>query len=317
MPEEKLTKNERREQAREQARIAREQEQKREKRNRLILQSSVVVGVLAIIGVVAGVVFASSQPAGPGPLNMISGGATITEDLKVVATPRLESGEERNAIGADWTKPPVDVVVYVDYMCPACGSFEQANATMLEQFTGSGDINLTIYPVNFLDSASMGSKYSTRAANAFACVVDQQPDYAFALHNLLLSAAVQPAEGTTGLTDDQLIEQAEAAGATANTDLKSCINTQRFAKFIDGNWKAVTEVGIQGLAEGALLVNNPKTGEMQPEGPQYLRSTPTVIVNGNQWVERRDGSLEEYILKVKSGLAPEPAEAPAEGESAE
>ena len=53
MADEKLTKNQRRDQAREQARLAREEEKKREKRNRLLLQGGIVLGVVAILAVVA------------------------------------------------------------------------------------------------------------------------------------------------------------------------------------------------------------------------------------------------------------------------
>ena len=300
---EKLTKNERREQAREQARRAREAEKKREKRNRWLLQGGIVVVVVAILGVVALVLSQSMKPAGPGPANMISGGVTFGSDLEVVKTASLQEGEERAARDVDWEKPPIDVTVYVDYMCPACGNFEQQNGTMLEQYVGSGDINMTVYPINFLDGQSLGTKYSTRAANLFSCIVDQQPESAFALHNRLLSAEVQPAEQTTGLTDEQLIEQAEAAGATASNELKQCVKDQRYAGFINANWKAVSETGLQGLAEGAQLINDPRVGDLQPaDEPQRLRSTPTVIVNGQQWVEARDGSLEEYILKLKAQL---------------
>lgn len=309
MTNEKLTKNERREQAREQARIARENEKKREKRNRLILQGSIVATVVAVIAIVGVVVSQSVKPAGPGPLNMISGGATFTQDLKIVETAALQPDAVREAPAANWNALPIDVTIYVDYMCPACGQFEQAYGSMLEQFAGSGDINLTVYPINFLDPQSAGSKYSTRAGNAFACLVDQQPDVAFAYHNLLLSKEVQPAEGTTGLSNDQLIEQAVAAGAKSNTALKSCVNNQNFATFIDGNWKAVSEVGIQGLAKDAQLIDDPRTGTLQEAGkPQFLRSTPTVIVNGYQWVADRDGTLEEYILKVKGEIESKEAE---------
>ena len=300
---EKLTKNQRREQAREQARLAREAEKKREKRNRLFLQGSIALVIIAVLGVVALVLTQSMKPAGPGPLNMISGGVTFSKDLEVVKTKALQDGDARKAPEQDWTKTPVDVTVYVDYMCPACGSFEQQNGDMLEQYVGSGDVNLTVFPLNFLDGQSLGTKYSTRAANAFSCLVEQQPENAFAYHNRLLSKEVQPAEQTTGLTDDQLVENAVAAGAKDTTEFKQCVKDQRFAPFINANWKSASETGLLGLAEGAQLINDPRVGDLQPaDEPQRLRSTPTVIVNGVQWVDGRDGSLEEYILKIKGEL---------------
>lgn len=297
---EKLTKNQRREQAREQARLSREAEKKREKRNRLYLQGGIALVIVAVLGIVALVLTQNMKPAGPGPANMISGGVTFGKDLEVVKTKALQPDAKREAPKQDWKTNPVDVTVYVDYMCPACGNFEAQNGTMLEQFAGSGDVELTVYPINFLDGQSIGAKYSTRAANIVSCVVEQQPDSAFALHNRLLSQGVQPAEGTTGLTDEQLLENAEAAGATLNTELKQCVKDVRFSGFIDGNYKQVSEIGILGLADGAQLMN-PQTNQLVPaDQPQRLMSTPTVIVNGQQWVEGRDGGLEQYILKIKS-----------------
>lgn len=293
------TKNERRAQARDQARAAREQEKKREKRNRLFLQGGIVIGILAILGIVALVLTQSMKPAGPGPANMASGAAIFTKDLKVVEGPALASGEKREAPEVNRDELPLDVTVYADYMCPACGAFEQQYGTMLENYVGAGDIELGIYPLNFLDSASQGSKYSTRAGNLFAAVVAQQPDKAFALHTRLLSAEVQPQEGTTGLTDDQLLEQAEAAGVELTTELRQSVKDVEFGNFISANYKSASENGILGLAKGAQILG-PDGATLQPAGePQRLVSTPTVIVNGQQWNQTRDGDLESYLLKVK------------------
>ncbi|NLB46924.1 MAG: thioredoxin domain-containing protein [Microbacteriaceae bacterium] len=314
----KLTKNERRQQARENARLAQEAEKKREKRNRLMLQGGIVLVVLAVIGIVALVLTQTMKPAGPGPVNMVSGGVTFTTDLEVVETPALGEGEERVSRDIDFDALPVDVAIYVDYSCPGCGTFEQTYGEMLERYTGNGDINLTVYPVNFLD-ANSGTKYSTRAANLVSCVVEQQPEFAFALHNELLSANVQPGQNQPNWhTDEQLIEIAETVGVDPNTELKQCMKDQRFAGFISGNWKAASETGLLGLADGAVLYANPSTGELQnPDGPQRLVSTPTVIINGQQWNSATDGDLETYILKLiaENGGADEAAES-AEDEAA-
>lgn len=296
------TKNERRAQAREQAAAARVQEKKREKRNRIFLQGGIAVGVLAVLAIVALVLTQSIKPAGPGPENMASGGVVISKDLKVVSGPALEAGGDRVAPETNTDELPVNVTLYADYMCPYCGQFEQQYGTMFENYVGSGDVNLEIYPLNFLDNASLGTKYSTRAANLFACVVDQQPDYAFKLHNTLLSADVQPAESTTGLTDDQLVEQAVAAGAEDTTELRQCVKDRQFGSFISANYKQVSEVGILGLAKGAQLLSADGVTPQDADQPQRLVSTPTVIVNGQQWSQSRDGDLESYLLKVKGEL---------------
>lgn len=295
----RLTKNERRAQGREQARLAREQEKKREKRNRLFLQGGVAFGVIAVLAIVGIVLAQSMKPAGPGPANMASGAAIFGKDLAVVESAGLQPGDERKAPEVNRDELPLDVTIYVDYMCPACGAFEQQNGSMLENYVGSGDITMGVYPLNFLDAASQGTKYSTRAGNLFSCIVEEQPDVAFKLHNRLLSAEVQPAESTPGLTDEQLLEEAEAAGAELTTELRQCVKDVRFGNFIAANYKTASETGLLGLAKGAQLLSSDGVNLQEADGPQRLVSTPTVIVNGQQWNQTRDGDLESYLLKVK------------------
>lgn len=297
------SKNERRSQAREQARLAREAEKKRDKRRRLYIQGGVVLGVLAILAIVGLVLTQSMKPAGPGPKNMNSGAAIFTKDLKVVPSASLtDPAAERVAPKTNRDELPLDVAVYVDYMCPACGAFEAQNGVMLENYVGSGDANLAIYPINFLDGQSLGTKYSTRAANAFGCVVEQQPDVAFELHKALLSPEVQPQERTPGLDDKALLKQAEAAGAEPTNELKSCIQDRPFSSFFTENYTKAGE-GISGLADGQRLLMPQSATELQPEdGPQRLVSTPLVLVNGQQWNEGRDGSLETFMLKIKGEI---------------
>lgn len=304
----RLTKNERREQAREQARLAREAEKKREKRNRLLLQGGIVVGVLAILAVVGLVLMQTMKPAGPGPQNMASGGVVIAKDLAVVSGPALSDGEPRVAPTVDRTKTPLDITVYVDYSCVHCSEFEEAYGSVLENWVGSGDATLQIYPVNILDPATGGARYSTRAANLVSCLVDQNPDpgIAFKLHNTLLSTEIHTKVGENGgLTDEELLEQAELAGADVNDELKQCVKDVRFAGFISGNTKAATEDGIVGLAEGAQLVRDVVNGQLEyqdADGPQRLRGTPLVVVNGQEWRSDRDGEFEMYLAKLKSEL---------------
>ncbi|GAA1317080.1 thioredoxin domain-containing protein [Leucobacter albus] len=299
----RLSKNERRAQAREQAKLAREAEKKREKRRRLYIQGGVVLGVIAILAIVGLILTQTLKPAGPGPKNMSSGAVVFTKDLKVVPSPALaDPSAERVAPETNRDELPLDVTVYVDYMCPACGNFEAQNGVMLENYVGSGDANLAIYPINFLDSTSLGTKYSTRAANAFGCVVEQQPDFAFELHKRLLSPEVQPQERTPGLDDKELLKQAEAAGAKPTSELKSCIQDRPFSAFFTENYTKAGE-GISGLAEGQRLLMPNSATELQPEGgPQRLVSTPLVLVNGQQWNEGRDGSLETFMLKIKGEI---------------
>ena len=104
----------------------------------------------------------------------------------------------------------VVVSVYVDYMCPYCGQFEQVNGPILDQLRGDGTIVVEYHPVSILDEASLGTAYSTRAAAAAALVADQAPE-AFVAFNTALFAT-QPAENTAGLTDPEIATLARGAG---------------------------------------------------------------------------------------------------------
>ena len=105
---------------------------------------------------------------------------------------------------------PVTVEIYLDYMCPACGQFEQANTAELDRLVQSGTARLALRPIAFLDEQSEGTRYSTRAANAMATVVDGAPEQVRPFHEALFRE--QPEEGTRGLSDNRIAELAKEAG---------------------------------------------------------------------------------------------------------
>lgn len=296
------TKNERRQAAREQARLAREAEKKKAKRNRNLVKTGVVVVALAIAGVIGLVIFDNTRPPGPGPKNMASGGFILEKDMTPVSGPALKSGKKREPVKTNREKLPIDVTVYYDYMCPGCGAFEQQHKTLLENFAGAGDITMQLYPLSFLDRYSQGTEYSTRAANLFACTADQQPENAYKLHSALFDKSFQPEENSTGKTSEELLKQAETAGVKTNQQLRACMKNRQFEDFIAGNTKTVLETGIIGLEPDAQLSTGQKD-ELQEKGkPQRLIGTPLIIVNGKEWQPNRDGTLESYLLKLKSEL---------------
>src|SRR4029453_17107599 len=85
----------------------------------------------------------------------------------------------------------------------------------LAQLVADGTVQARFHGMAFLDT-SANNDYSTRALNAAAPVLDAAGPEAFqAFHDLLF--VNQPAEGGSGLTDDQLIEYAAQAGASGST----------------------------------------------------------------------------------------------------
>lgn len=263
------TKNERRQQAREQAKVAREAHQKKEKRNRLALQGGIVAGIIAVAVIVTLVIVQGAKPEGPGPKNMASGGAVFEQGFKVATTPAVKADEDPVATKVDFEKLPLDIVIYADYMCPYCGYFEQANQQLLDDLVEKGDANVEVHVITALNEQSMGANYSTRSANAFGCVVNYSPEHAWKFHSALLSKKVQPAEGTTGLSNNELIAQAQKAGADTDANIADCIESEAFSSFMDASSDRALAGPIPNLADGTDL---PK-----------IQGTPTVLVNGVQY----------------------------------
>ena len=98
---------------------------------------------------------------------------------------------------------PVQIDLYIDYMCPACKQFEETYAADLQRWVDEGTVTVNYHPIAILDRLSQGTRYSTRAGAAAVCAADtgQQEylDYTLALY------AAQPAENTRGLDDDELV----------------------------------------------------------------------------------------------------------------
>lgn len=255
------SKNQRRDSAREKARQLREEQKKKDRRNKFILQGSLIVVVLAIVAAVIVVITSTIRPPAPGPLNMLSDGIKIGEGFHAVRTAALLPSEEPVPSASNSPSSVLDIRVYVDYLCPICGNFEKANADQIKKLVQDGAATLEIHPVAILDRASMGTKYSTRAANAAACVANFSPDNFFDFSALMYQN--QPAENSTGLDDATIIGLAKEAGVSKFTNISSCIKDQTFK-----NWVA---------ASTDRFNTNPfPNAATQP--PQH--GTPTVYVNG-------------------------------------
>lgn len=260
---ENTSKKARRDEARERARLAREQEKRRKRRNRTLGISGIIVGAMAVVAIVVVVVANSVQPTGPGPKNMASDGIVFQgQDGEIVPVTTKAIPEGGDPTPTEQDDSVANITVYSDYMCPYCNQFETSQMSQIQQWVQDGTATLELHPFNLLDSQSLGTKYSTRSAAAAACVANSDPDAFLAFNTSLYEN--QPSEGTRGLTNSQLAEYAEQAGATSE-DVASCITDQRFAGWVaDATNRALTE-------------------EIPNSSLPKVTGTPTVIVNGQQY----------------------------------
>ncbi|HEY8319234.1 MAG TPA: thioredoxin domain-containing protein [Amnibacterium sp.] len=303
------SKNERRDAAREKAREQRLRQQRRERRNRIGLQVGIGVVVLAIVAIVAVVLVNSIRPPGPGPKNMADDGIVITKGLTAERTDALAAGAKPTQRPAPSGK--VAIRTYEDFGCPICGQFEKTNAAYIQTLLQQGNATLQIYPVAILDNNFAGSQYSTRAANAAAAVANYSPDRFYAFHSLLF--ANQPAEGTTGLTDDQLIGYAKQAKVTNLSAISDAIKNHRFFSWVDASTKRFVgadfpDTNVHSAADIQKLLNQPTAGV----------GTPMVFVDGKYYtgsVANAD-QFKSFVLSSGAAFTPTPSASPSASASA-
>ena len=254
---EKPNRSQQREAARDKARELRQQSAKKEKRNRLLLQVSVVLVAVGIIGGIAAVVLVDAANRADAPIvGETPENLTDLGGLKIGIGLQAFTGVNTPTPDAVGETPEIEM--YVDYQCPICQAFDVPNASQIRAWTDIGAATIEIRPISFLDRASLNA-YSSRAANAAFCVANFEPDSFYDLHELLM--ANQPAEGTLGHEDDQLFAYAEEAGAGTD-EVKGCIQAKSFADYIEQYTQAVLSTPQNGVS---------------------VSGTPTILVNGKQY----------------------------------
>lgn len=247
--------------------------------------SMIAITILVGIGAVSGSVFASpggddtmagtaeGEPWQPGteqeallgwPANMQSGGIVFTGpgDPRPLESEPLAAGSVPVPNQVDRGSRN-DILIYVDYRCPHCGAFEQQNGEFLTELLASGDTTVEVVPLSFMDRISEGSYYSSRAAAAIACYADSQPDDAWAAHQALLSAEVQPGSGK-GLDNEQLLAALEDQAGPVSTEVQNCVANEIFVPF------------AQSLNEWVFQNPVPNTAADNVR----IEGTPTILVNG-------------------------------------
>lgn len=266
------TKNQRRADARDKARVRRERQQKKERRNKYLLQGGIILASLAIIAVVTVIITSSIRPPAPGPRNMLSDGIVIGPGFEAETTAALQAGEDPIESTPAEGSTAIPIQIWLDYQCPVCGDFEAANAEQISTLVDEGIATVEIHPIAILDRASQGTRFSTRSANAAACVANFSPNNFFDFSALLFDQ--QPAENTEGLTDGELIAITEDAGVERAPAIADCITDVTF-----DNW--VADATDRATSNEALV--NPASGEF---------GTPTVFVGGTRYTGPVDDATE-------------------------
>ncbi|GAA1666100.1 DsbA family protein [Microbacterium lacus] len=195
----------------------------------------VSVAVVVLLVAVAGlVVWMNNTATAPDPVN--------TPDAAVI-------NQETGAITVGDGAGTMDT--YIDFMCPVCNQFEQAYGEAIQSLVDDGTITLNIHPISILDRASQGTEYSTRAASAMYCVA--AADGSAAVPFMQAMYANQPAEGSTGLTDEQILAIAAGVGVTG---IDSCVNDGTYKGYVTAmTEKTPVAPSAQGIGTPTIAIN--------------------------------------------------------------
>lgn len=226
------------------AEALRKQQAAEAKRRKIVFGTAIGAAVVLIGGLLAWGIWQNSKPEFP-----------VNEPAAAVT----------DTYGVQVGDGPVEVDLYIDYMCPACNQFEQAYAAQIQSWVDDGSVTVNYHPLTILDRLSSGTEYSSRAAAAAVCAADvgQQEflDYTLALY------ADQPAENSEGLTDDELI----AIGRNEvglGSDWESCVNDDTYRGWVaEGNANATSDQGVTGTptakVNGEVVENSAFADQVQ------------------------------------------------------
>jgi protein-disulfide isomerase len=266
VPDERLTKNQRRDQARELARKEREKAQRRDRLTKILVPVIVVVVLVAVAVTTTLVIVNQPKPApvaANGPANMISDGIVFTGQggkAVVTTTAALKKGETPTpAPTATAATDPVHITTYVDWACPVCKSFEEANFSQIQDLVTSGKAVLEVKPVAIVDRAYTGDRFASRMNNAAACVANYDPDSFLAVEKAAYDN--QPAEGSVGLSNKQIVDVVHKGGLN-DSKVDACIQGESFKNWITAttqraeNDPTLVAPGSQGFGTPTIIVGS-------------------------------------------------------------
>lgn len=258
------TRNQQREAARAKARDLREQQVKNDKRRKLFLQGGIGLAIIAIATIFTVTLATSGPKEGPRPANMASDGIVLSgANMAAVLSDAGAPGADPIASTPTPGSSTVNIVVYEDYLCPACQAFDAANADQLQTLVEAGAATLEIHPIGMLANNSAGTKYSLRSAAAAACVANYSPDTYWKVNQAFY--ANQPQEGTPGLNDDEIKALIAKQKPTNQSKIDKCIDDKTFMPWAS----QATDYALSG----------PMTDAAKQSGANGV-GTPTILVNG-------------------------------------
>ncbi len=264
MQNEKQNKADRRNTAREKARLLREQEAKRAKRNRVLAIVGAVLVVLLLVVVGVKITTGGNEATYDGAVRPAKL-QHVTADYGVVLAADGSAGELKQNVRT--------LRIYSDYMCPHCVKLEKMAATAYEKHARADNLQIVQYPVSIMRTDL--SNYGTAAAfyvatydpvkfNDFQKALFEQAEQV-----MLDNARIQPS-----VADIAKIATEVGVKADVVKDLPASIVADEWQKLVQEATQEFLATGAQGTPT-VTVDGKPTTDWVQVGMPKFLDSLVT------------------------------------------
>ena len=247
-----------RDEARKKAQALKVAQERREKRTRLIIIATAILG-LVVVGLLVKIILGNEKPE-----------ISNAKDLSGVENVPSVVGEDGGirfgkelVAGTDNGDVP-EVAVYFDYLCNNCANFEAQNGPDLEAAAQAGEITLVFHPVAIMEPIPYGSGVSTRASAAFTYIAENAPENALAFHEALMAQKIFNSTTAQRFTDQQITDLAIAQGVPEDVAKAA----------VSGKYEDYVTAGT-GMATGNADLKN-SSGSF---------GTPTVVIDGKKFTQ--------------------------------
>ncbi|MCI7552169.1 MAG: DsbA family protein [Actinomycetaceae bacterium] len=236
-----LTKEQRREAAREKARLLQEQEKKRLKRNKIIaIVSSIVVLALVVFAVV----------------KIVGGSKAVAESKNVQA----DYGILIDSTGAATTNvmDVPQVGIYEDTICIHCWELEAGAKEAIDAHMAAGDVQFTIYPVSIFPQ-----QQSSWGAAAMFYIASEAPAQLHDYHSIVMgeqSGIFPRMQAGEELPIEEFVAAAQAAGVPQDVvdAMPDALESTEWKNYVNSATRAFTEKFKEQAGTPTVMLNGEK-----------------------------------------------------------
>ncbi|MFZ6030340.1 MAG: DsbA family protein [Chloroflexota bacterium] len=207
----------------------REMRRQRERRNRILVASVILIGALLLV--IAFALPAIQKAISPAPTVSVENVTPIVP----VARPRA------NGTAMGDPNAPVKIDVWEDFQCPACVQYTQVvEAQLAETYVAEGKAYYVFHVFPFLDDYAT-TQESDQAANASFCADEQERFWDY--HDILFANWNGENEGA--FADARLSAFAKTLGMDVPA-FEACLAENRYQARVDEDLQAGLAMGVNG-----------------------------------------------------------------------